>query len=1086
MLIDHCMIRKISFPKPDKAVFTSILTALVRSTAFFLLFYFACMQQAGAQNFCSCTDCPKPIIDYDTITSNLLVKGAMKNDLSTATQGVCRVCVKFKHDFVSDIRIQLFSPSGQSITLVSPISQQGFTPFSQWDVCFVPCANLANPDPGFPAKWSNAGWGGFGKYKGSYYPYSGCLEDFNTGPVNGTWKLQVIDGDEIQAGTLLDWSIEFCEPFGLECLRCDAKPGSFSSYPPIESCRGDSKLNLKIPPVYTPANSAPSPIYYGYAYIVSQNDTIKRIQPTADLRSLPSGNYSVCGFSYRLIDAANLPVPDGQLTLTKLKMQLATPSPTFCAGLSGTCVSVTIYPNPVTTITAKECRCYTLNAIKYCQSGIYQQQFKSRFGCDSLVNIIVNIVAPKIVNVNTTSCKGVPYILGKRSINSTGSYRDTLVSKQTGCDSIVNLNLLVRDPNKYNYTRTICEGDSLQQGAKFYKIQKVYTDTIKGITGCDSILVLDLKVNKGVIANIKRTICSSDSVVIGNKSFKKQGLYSVTLPLRSSNGCDSIVNLDLKVNPAYRDSMTLEICSGDTIRIGTNKYWQTGNYFDALTTKAGCDSLIWSFIQVKTTIKVVLKKDICERDVFAFDGRNLNTSGFYTSKNVSRNGCDSTTDLTLTVHKINFVKRDYILCNGDTLLIGPKKYASGGVFTDTLKTSFGCDSIHQSTITYFVKLESSRSQSICTPDSVRFGTKVYKTSGFYTETLQSSYGCDSVVRLDLKVFPRKDTLINLSYCFGKNPIQYPRSGDYVTKSKTQAGGCDSVITYRVVVYPEIKKKLNIQLCIGASITIANQKFDKSGNYIIQDTSVVSGCDSIIELSLTVTDRIIVNIDRVLCEGDTLYVGNNIYTENTKDTLFFQSTNGCDSIVYVSLLVNSIDKILIQNTICEGSCIEIGGVNYCKAGVYNITSKNQKGCDSLTSITIRFKKRPVTDLTATICKGDFYQLGKKRVFSQGFHQDTLQALNGCDSILSLDLRWKFPKADTLTQFICWESGLGSGYFTNNFIAANGCDSLYTIQRVRLEEKKSEVDAKVCRGQGITVGNTFYDKKGTYTKVINNVG
>lgn len=1038
-----------------------------------------------SQNACGCTVCPTPIPDNDTIISVININGALNNDLASASQGVCRVCIKFKHDFVSDLQMRLISPSGQSITLLAPISQQGFTAFSQWNVCFVPCNNVASPDPGYPAQWSNGGWGSFGNYKGSYYPFNGCLEDFNLGAVNGAWRLMVIDGDGLQVGTILDWTIEFCDPNGLDCIRCDAKSGSLSSYPSVTACKGDASLNLKVPPIYTPASAAPSAAYYAYSYVISENDVIKRIQPTADLRGLAAGNYTVCGMSYRISDGAKIPVPNGTLTLTQLKNQINALNPAYCARLTTSCIPVLILPTTTVNLDKTVCNCYELNNIKYCQSGFYQQKIKSSAGCDSIVNLNLTIVPTKSAVYSATTCKGVPFMLGTKKLNFSGTYKDTTISKITGCDSITTINLLVRDPNRNNYTLKICEGDSVLQAGKYYKTEGIYEDVVKTSTGCDSVLILDLQFKTGGVKNIDTIRCAGESVIIEGKVYDKTGKYRIKLNTKANNGCDSILNLNLKIYPIFKDTLRKQICQGDTVKVGKSKYFQTGAYFDILKSSTKCDSLVWSIIEVKTTILINLKKEICQGETFRFNGKDYTTSTLTSVTNQSKNGCDSTTNLNLIVRPKPNIKRNYTVCYGDTLIIGKNAYFKTGVYRDTLKTQFGCDSLHEATVVALPKLETYLTQKLCEPATVVIGNHTYIKSGVYLDTLQNINGCDSIIRLDLKIYPQKDTILKLNYCFGDNPVEFPNSGNYIKKLKT-AFGCDSTVTFNVKIYPKLETIINAQICTGSSYIIGNQVFTTQGQHIIKDTSRVTGCDSTIVLNLILTTQIKVIINEKICEGDSIVIGNKVFKNSISDTIQLKSFAGCDSLVTLNLIVNPRHFISIENTICDGDFVKIGAIKYYKAGLYKIDTINRFGCDSLVTIIIKVKKRPVTEFTEKICEGDFYQLGKKKIYISGFHQDTLLATNGCDSILSLDLTVKPISKDSIYKEFCYESSQIAGVFRDTLIAANGCDSIVVFNYVKLPKKELSINKTICKGQNITIGNSIFDTSGTYTEVIKNVG
>lgn len=1081
------MNKKLPIPKP---IFQSNPLSIVsehRIVCFLtlLFLFFININVIKAQNGCGCTNCPLSLPDDNTISSTIMVNGATNNDLGTIAQGVCKVCINFNHGFVSDLQVRLISPSGQAVTLIAPISQTGFTFGTTWNVCFIPCGDPASPDPSFPARWTNGQWANFGNYKGTYYPYIGCLEDFNAGTVNGAWKLEIIDGEAGHVGNLLDWSIEFCQPQGLDCIRCDAKAGSLSSYTSVSACKGSGSLNLNIPPIYTPASSKPSALYYNYNYIVSKNDTIIRIQPNANLQTLSEGKYDVCGLSYRLIDAAKLPVPDGKLTVTQLRAMLAATPKAFCGEVTNSCVSVTIFPTPTTTLSPKACRCYILNNITYCQTGTYKQTLKTSKGCDSILNINLTIVPPKTADVIVTTCQGVPYIVGSKKYTRTGTYLDTLVSKQTGCDSFLTTRLLVRAPNAYNYNKNICEGDSVLQAGKYYKITGIHYDTVKTKTGCDSILALNLKVNKGVTFISKQQICNGDSVLFLGKFYNKTGVYTQKLPVLSSNGCDSLWQLQLTVNKTYKDTIRLQICQGDTVRVGKSKYFKTGNYFDKLTSAYTCDSLVWTFIEVKNIIEVKLKKNICQGDYYEFGGKKIVIAGIYNAKDKSKNGCDSLTELNLGVRPKYNQTQDIKLCYGDTLRVGNKQYYTNGTFTDTLKTAFQCDSIVTSKVTAYPKKDTAFTKVLCAPDSIIIGKKIYKTSGNYVDTLQNKAGCDSIIRLSLTVHPKKATSVDLAYCFGKNPTQFPESKDYTT-SYTLANGCDSTHTFRVKIYPEKKSTIEAQICAGGGYQIAGKTYTKAGTYTIVVQDSITTCDSIITLKITETNHIKINLNPVRCAGDTFFIANRIYTTTTTDTLDYKTAAGCDSTVYLSLTVHPTYDIIKKEIICEGKCITLDGVKYCKTGTYVIPKKSKYGCDSLITLDLTVKKVPVTEFRDTICKGDFYQLGKKKIYTEGFHQDTLSAVNGCDSILSLDLTVKPTAKDSLYETICFESALSSGITKVSLMAANGCDSILTINRVRLPKKQNTITKTICRGDFVKIGNDIYNDSGTYTTTIKDVG
>jgi len=133
------------------------------------------------------------IPDADSAQYIIDVSGIFPNDLSDPNISLCGVHVSFTHDNVSDWELFLSSPDGQLIQLLGPSGSFGRTDSTVWDIEFIPCSDAAMPDLGFLPRYAHdQPWGENGMFTGSYHPNDGCLEDFNTGPVNGYWTLFVL------------------------------------------------------------------------------------------------------------------------------------------------------------------------------------------------------------------------------------------------------------------------------------------------------------------------------------------------------------------------------------------------------------------------------------------------------------------------------------------------------------------------------------------------------------------------------------------------------------------------------------------------------------------------------------------------------------------------------------------------------------------------------------------------------------------------------------------------------------------------------------------------------------------------------
>jgi PKD repeat protein len=85
------------------------------------------------------------------------------------------------------------------------------------------------------------------------------------------------------------------------------------------------------------------------------------------------------------------------------------------------------------------------------------------------------------------------------------------------------------------------------------------------------------------------------------------------------------------------------------------------------------------------------------------------------------------------------------ICLGDTLYIGNNSYSSPGYYTDSLLSTQGCDSIINTSLTVFPILTSNQYFDICQGDSIVIGLNIYDSAGVYIDTLSSINNCDSLV-----------------------------------------------------------------------------------------------------------------------------------------------------------------------------------------------------------------------------------------------------------------------------------------------------------------------------------------------------
>ena len=92
-------------------------------------------------------------------------------------------------------------------------------------------------------------------------------------------------------------------------------------------------------------------------------------------------------------------------------------------------------------------------------------------------------------------------------------------------------------------------------------------------------------------------------MLIGNQFVTTAGLYEDTLV--SNAGCDSIVTYDVDFIPSLYSYDTLKICKNDSIFLQGAYQNVSGDYIDTLIAQTGCDSIVYTHLDVFKWILVI-------------------------------------------------------------------------------------------------------------------------------------------------------------------------------------------------------------------------------------------------------------------------------------------------------------------------------------------------------------------------------------------------------------------------------------------------------------------------------------------------
>jgi gliding motility-associated-like protein len=582
----------------------------------------------------------------------------------------------------------------------------------------------------------------------------------------------------------------------------------------------------------------------------------------------------------------------------------------------------------------------------------------------------------------------------------------------------------------------------------------VYTHSLQTINGCDSIIHLNLKVNPIYKDTIRATICQGQTYNLHGFNQTTSGIYYDTL--QTTNGCDSILILDLLVNPTYNQHIYADICQGQTYNLNGFTESATGIYYDTLQTINGCDSVKTLHLTVHQNYNDTIFADICENQTYTLNGFNEHLAGNYTKHLQSIYGCDSVVTLSLKVYPTYHTDILAEICQGETYNLNGFNQSASGIYYDTVQSIYGCDSVKKLVLIVYPTYDTTITASICWGQNYTDNGFNVGQTGIYHDTLQSIHGCDSVVNLDLTAIVYNRT-IETTICQGGtynfHGMILNQAGTYTDTLHSVVNGCDSIITLKLKLNLPYNDTIRATICQGEMYD-AFGFHETNAGYHPRLLQSQGGCDSLVVLDLTVNPSYKQVINASICPGERYnFHGFTLTQQGTyKDTL--QSINGCDSITVLRLNINPKYNDTIKASICQGETYTLNGFNENRTGYYVHSLQTTNGCDSVVTLKLTVNPKKTINIDANICQGDVYNSNDFYVDTTGNYTRVVQDINGCDSTIILHLTVNPSYRDTIEADIkAGETYRGYGFDENNtgyyehyLQTIHGCDSSMVLHLV----------------------------------------
>ena len=625
-----------------------------------------------------------------------------------------------------------------------------------------------------------------------------------------------------------------------------------------------------------------------------------------------------------------------------------------------------------------------------------------------------------------------------------------------------------------------------------------YSVTVTTATGdwlADTVYVVE---KESYEINVERAICYNElPYTWNNVVFTAGGGETVTL--EAQNGCDSVVHMNLIVNPIYTTPLNESICEGQSYDFFGTMLTEAGIYTDTLPTANGCNCD--SIFVLNLTVNPLPIVTISGEPSFCQDGSTTLTADGAVTYEWSNEDNTATT----------------IITAADT-------------YTVTGTDANNCSNTAEVAVTMKLPVNTPIAAAICEGQSYPFFDEQLTVADVYTHTLTAANGCDSVITLTLTVNPLPTITINgeNEFCQGESTtltadgaVSYIWSteaetaainvneADTYTVTGTDANNCVNTAEVTVTMNMPANTPLTVAICEGQSYTFFEEELTEADVYT-HVLETVKGCDSVITLTLTVNPLPNVTIigNNSFCQdGSTTLTADGAVTyewsneDNTASTIITAAdtytvtgtdANNCSNTAEVTVTMNLPTTGIFEHTACD-SYTWIDGQTYtASTNTPTFTLENAAGCDSVVTLNLTIINSTTGVFEHTACDSYTWIDGQTYTASTNTPTYTLENAAGCDSVVTLNLTIIHSTSSVDVQTACgsytWIDGQTYTASTNTpFITlenAAGCDSVVTLH-LTINNPTTGVDVQTaCDSYTWIDGQTYTESTNEPTYTLTN--
>jgi len=326
----------------------------------------------------------------------------------------------------------------------------------------------------------------------------------------------------------------------------------------------------------------------------------------------------------------------------------------------------------------------------------------------------------------------------------------------------------------------------------------------------------------------------------------------------------------------------------------------------------------------------------------------------------------------------------------------------------------------------------------------------------------------------------------------QNPVAGTKYKVILTPFSSLQENCDLTVSYTIPDKTVVTQDTII--CIGESLRVGNSIYTQPGQYtdlVNHDT----GCDTITITNLKVLLKYRDSTNMKICEGTSVTIGQQTFDSTGVYYIHIPTKTACDSLFILNLTKSTSSSTRLNSTICQGRTYPFFGTNLSIAGQYIQLIPTSSECDSTIRLNLSVTPPPFSQSEITMCQGDSLVIGGKVINSSGLYNILVPTNEGCDSIVKaqVDIYPIFADSDPINTTICAGDSLIvaanklklPGIYDFKLKNTYGCDSIFSIKLSNYPKHFYSNEYNLCQGENIFLHDRIFTQSTIFQKTFKDV-